>query len=182
MNPAMAEIAAKIPSAVLIKPITVVTTSPFVVTIDDTDVAARPFAGQAFTIGGTGFALWAPPLPPLCFATGGVGGDSGWLNATYTSPFSLNATPGQMQYRKVGNVVTVRGGAGHSGLGTTFVACATLPSGFRPSAKHHFESHGANRSVGMGEIATDGTVTVSKATIDTTTMTWISTATRFYID
>lgn len=54
-----------------IVPVTCVSTGPFQVAIAGTEpwVPAKRFAGQTFSAGDKGMALWSPPLPPYCFKT-----------------------------------------------------------------------------------------------------------------
>jgi hypothetical protein len=110
-NDAVVELLAKIPAETKIQPFTCVTVENFTVDIGGTVVPARVIAGQSFTVGQKGFALWQPPLPPLCFSTEV---DTGWNTVSYAGGFSAG-TPGQLQYRKIGNEVYVRGGATMSG-------------------------------------------------------------------
>jgi hypothetical protein len=60
-----------------------------------------------------------------------IGGDTGWINVTYTSPWTNYGAPyGNVAYRKIGNRVHMKGLA--KGTGATAGAMLTLPVGFRP--------------------------------------------------
>ena len=91
--------------------------------------------------------------------------DSGWKNATLGSDFSLYSSGTNVQYRKIGKVVHVRGQvkpkrdiAGSSTVYTIF----TLPSGYRPSANEYFVCQGSTKSTWLCTVGTNGNVTFSR--------------------
>ena len=74
--------------------------------------------------------------------------DSGWQTATLTSQFALYTSGQNVQYRKIGKIVYVRGTvkstsdiSGNSDVYTTF----TLPSGYRPSINEYVVCQGSSK-------------------------------------
>jgi hypothetical protein len=143
-------------------PITVVTTSPFVVTINGANVSAVAMTGMNFTVAGTGYALYAPPLLPLCFTTGAAAeDDTGWVNLAYQSGYT-NAN-GQAEYRQIGNRVWIEGAADRTAgdFTTTAVTVATIPAAARPENTQRYASYGTGGRLGRVEINTGGDINIA---------------------
>lgn len=90
-----------------------------------------------------------------------IGGDSGWISVTYQNSFAtFNSFA---QYRKIGNRVTLSGGA-QSGSSNT--AAFTLPSGFRPATQQNFSCANGNTAFGstIVDVGTSGVVVIKDAT------------------
>lgn len=172
--------------AVKLVPIKVVTESPLSVNLNGdttTDVPARSLTGDTLTVGATGFALWAPPLSPLAFTA--TVDDTGWVNLTYESGFSAG-TPGQLAYRRIGNRVTLRGGATRSGnfaSGAALDTVAFLPSStLYPVSTVRVGVTGASRKPAALEIvSTTGAVQMAVAS-EIAAVSWISANTSYLID
>lgn len=168
-------------------PIIVADDSPLYVNLNGdtaTSVQARSLTGDTLAVGATGFALWAPPLPPLAFLA--TGNDSGWVNLTYTGSFTAG-TPGQLAYRKIGNRVTIRGGATHGTnftAGAALAAVATLPSSsLYPVSTWRVGTNGSNRKPFALEIRSDtGQIQLAIASEVTGTQTWGSCTTSYLTD
>lgn len=168
-------------------PMVVVTESPLTVNLNGdttTTVAARSLTSETLDAGTTGFALWAPPLQPIVFEA--ANNDSGWVNITYNGSYSAG-TPGQLAYRKIGNRVTIRGGATHP---TNFTAGAALDTvGFLPNSLLYpvstwrVSTNGSNRKPFALEVRSDtGAIQLAIASEITGTQTWGSCTTSFLID
>lgn len=124
-------------------PIIVVTDTPLSVNLNGdtgTSVSARSLTGDTLAVGATGFALWAPPLPPLAFLA--QGNDTGWVDLTYEAGYT-NAN-GQAAYRKIGNQVWLSGAADRTAgdFTTTAATVITLPVDARPAKTERFASYG----------------------------------------
>ena len=80
--------------------------------------------------------------------------DSGWKNATLTSNFNAysNISSNTPQYRKVGNIVEIRG----------VVSIFTLPTGYRPSNAIFEICQGSGKNVWLLTINSNGTVQFSR--------------------
>jgi hypothetical protein len=93
--------------------------------------------------------------------------DSGWKNATLTSNFNAysNISSNTPQYRKVGNIVEIRGVVSpKSNLtgSTTGVTIFTLPTGYRPSNAIFEICQGSGKNVWLLTINSNGTVQFSR--------------------
>lgn len=123
-------------------------------------VSARSLTGEALAIGETGFALWAPPLPPLVFLA--TDADTGWVDLTYNGGFT-SANGGQAAYRKIGNQVFLKGGADKTAgdYTTTAAAVANIPAAARPAQTERFASYGTLGRLGRIEITTAGDINVA---------------------
>ena len=143
----------------------VVTSSPLTVNINGditASVAARSLTSDVLAVGATGFALWAPPLPPLVF-TASSSADTGWVNLSYIGGFTAG-TPGQLAYRKIGPQVTIRGGATHPTAYTTssLEAVANLPSGIEPVSTVRLGKYGTSLRPAACEITSGGQILCGK--------------------
>jgi hypothetical protein len=122
-------------------------------------VKAIPLSAESFDIGDRGYAIWQPPLPPIIFSTG----DTGWVNVPYNGSFA-SGTGGQLQYRRINNRVTLRGGADHTTDFTNGATVATIPSTsadgrpIRPVSQQRFMTFGSNRRAVAVDIQTDGSI------------------------
>lgn len=144
------------------------------------DVPARSLTGDGLAEGATGFAIWQPPLPPLVFTAS----DSGWINVTYAAGFTAG-TPGQLQYRKIGNKVYMRGGATRAAgytAGTQFIVNSpVLPAEFRPVTENVRKgSFGTGLRSGVAEIRTDGTIRLGSW--DTSVLDWVACDVHYLTD
>lgn len=83
--------------------------------------------------------------------------DTGWITPTLNSAFTHYADNQQVQYRRVGQVVQIRGAAkptaqiAAGGSATIF----TLPLGFRPSRRVNSLEQGSDRSIWLMNIDPD---------------------------
>jgi hypothetical protein len=75
--------------------------------------------------------------------------DTGWVNMTLTSPWTVSTN---MQYRKIGNCVYLRGSAAGTS-GATGDVLTTLPTGFCPTEDQIFAS-GSEASGGIPVVST----------------------------
>lgn len=186
MNDLATELLAKMPPNTRIEPVTVVTITPsLTVNIAGAVVTAKAFGGQAFNIAETGFALWAPPLPPICFSTtSDSSGDTGWINMTYDSAYSAG-TAEQLAYRKIGNQVWIRGGAtrtpGYAAGIERNPTTTVLPVGARPVTRDwRVGSHGTGLRSASIRVDTAGVLWLGSW--DTSVLDWISACTTFRTD
>jgi hypothetical protein len=148
---------------VQLKPMIVAGDTPLTVNLDKdttTTVQAISLTGELLTVGATGFAFWAPPLPPIVFATSDD--DTGWVDVTYASGFT-DANGGQLAYRKIGKQVYLRGGANRTAgdYSTTAVTVATLPTIAHPGQTERYASYGTLGRVGRVEITSAGAINVA---------------------
>jgi hypothetical protein len=183
-NAAIVEVMAKMPTDTKIQPFTCVTVENFTIDIAGTIVPARVIAGQSFTVGQTGFALWQPPLPPLCFSTEV---DTGWNTVAYAAGFSAG-TPGQLQYRKIGNEVYVRGGATRTGNYTndgTFymVNDPVIPADACPANVHRIAARGSDGRPAAVTITPSGDMNAaSNGANGASIVSWIDFSTSYLTD
>jgi hypothetical protein len=182
-NAAIVEVMAKMPTDTKIQPFTCVTVENFTIDIAGTIVPARVISGQSFTVGQTGFALWQPPLPPLCFSTVV---DTGWNTVAYAAGFSAG-TPGQLQYRKIGNEVHVRGGATRTGNYTNDGVFYTandplLPADARPANVHRVAARGTSARPAAVTITPSGEMQAASSDANTGTLSWIDFSTSYLTD
>lgn len=73
--------------------------------------------------------------------------DSGWINLKLTSAFTLYGTSAVAQYRKIGNLVMVRGQikpTSEIAASGTNTVMSSLPTGFRPSLDYVFVCQGSS--------------------------------------
>ena len=93
--------------------------------------------------------------------------DSGWITATLESAFKAynNAAGNSPQYRKIGDVVHLRGviapTAAITGSGTS-TTIFTLPAGFRPAASKSFICQGSGKNTWLLAVGTNGAVGFSR--------------------
>lgn len=168
-------------------PMVVVDDSPLLVSLNgDTSasVAARSLTGETLPAGSSGFALWAPPLPPLAFLA--TVSDSGWVNISYISGTFSAGTPGQLAYRKIGNTVFLRGGATRSGnfaSGAALETVATLPAAsLYPVSVVRVGVTGASRKPATLEVRSDtGAIQMAVAS-EIAAVSWISANTSYLTD
>ena len=59
--------------------------------------------------------------------------DSGWLDLPLESGVSADGYSGKPQYRKIGNIVEIRGSISFTKASSGNTSLATLPEGFRPT-------------------------------------------------
>lgn len=84
--------------------------------------------------------------------------DTGWQDISYASGFTAG-TGGQLQYRKVGNVVYIRGGAsGTFPTGFTTVNSVMLPEQYRPSVITRVGASASGGRAGAMEVTTLGEI------------------------
>lgn len=192
-NAAIVEVMAKIPTDTKIQPFTTVTVEPFTISIGGATTAARVIAGQSFTVGQAGFALWQPPLPPLCFSTEI---DTGWNTLAYAAGFSAG-TPGILQYRKIGNEVYLRGGATMAGNYTNDgvfynVIDPVLPVDVCPAFTHRVGARGTSARPAAVTVTPSGEVQGASSDANTDlegpdpttvrTVAWIDFSTSYLTD
>lgn len=107
--------------------------------------------------------LVAQPAPwlPLAFAPGWQGYQTG------------NTTYGTGQYRKVGDIVTVRGLVeSNSALGTIGTNIGTLPAGFRPPYQAIFNQQSSVAGLARVDVQNNGVINISGAA--PATGNWVS--------
>lgn len=111
--------------------------------------------------------------------------DSGWKNlslATGVVAYSAAQVP---QYRKIGNVVYLRGAC--KGFTANDTVIAVLPAGFRPPVLHSFpQNTSKSNDVPMfarWSIKTNGEIVMQNTEINTPTVeNWYPIATQFLVD
>ncbi len=85
--------------------------------------------------------------------------DSGWNTLTLTSDFALYSANAPVKYRKVGQLVEVRGvvkpTASLAGSNTA-VTIGTLPAGYRPDVTRYFICQGSGQNKWLLSIGTNG--------------------------
>lgn len=68
--------------------------------------------------------------------------DTGWVNLPLASGYTEHSTPGTPKYRKIDDVVYLRGGVTNAGgslpVDTSGSVVANLPAGYYPNASHQF--------------------------------------------
>ncbi len=116
--------------------------------------------------------------------------DSGWKNATLGSNFSLYNSDRNVQYRKVGKIVHVRGEVKPTSDiagGTTEYTIFTLPAGYRPSVTEWNIFQGSTRNRWLCKVSNTGSVTFSRyctgsAYVTCATSHWLPFNFTFMID
>ena len=71
---------------------------------------------------------WIISLSP----TGVINHDTDWVDCTYASDGYTADTPGQLQVRRIGKTVYIRGGATGPLAHNVYQPVATIPEGYRP--------------------------------------------------
>ena len=100
--------------------------------------------------------------------------DSGWITPTLNSPFTNYDTVqyGPIQYRKIGNIVNIKGLTAQSSVAVVF----TLPEGFRPPTDIIIAAHCSGNGQARLDIMKDGDVHI----LYTPTSGWVSLACTFF--
>lgn len=91
--------------------------------------------------------------------------DTGWKEATLNSNFTSYTTGTTPEYRKIGNIVEIRGSVKPTSeiIGsTTGITIFTLPTGFRPTKDILEVCQGSGRNVWLLHIKTSGAVTIAR--------------------
>jgi hypothetical protein len=131
-------------------------------------------------VGGRAMALGppAPPQPPAPPA------DTGWVNCTYVNSDYTAGTPGQLQVRRIENVVYIRGGAQGPITHATYTPVATIPDGFRPNTILRTGGAAASGRHSLVEITAEGSVNIAWHNYGTTTAApaWAAVATAYTTD
>lgn len=106
--------------------------------------------------------------------------DSGWITATLASNFTNYSSGSTPEYRKIGNIIEIRGIVKPKSVLTasnTGITIFTLPNGYRPSKVVYEVCQGSGRNVWLLTINTNGTVTISRygvtSNIDVPTSAWL---------
>lgn len=106
--------------------------------------------------------------------------DSGWLTLPLLNGAVAYSEAQKPQYRKIGNVVYMRGV--FKGVTTTPVTIAQLPEGYRPAMKVIIPQLATGMRIDRMEYNTDGTVAYTGATTTAEEATWHSLHTFFLVD
>lgn len=85
--------------------------------------------------------------------------DTGWKDVSYESGFTAGP-PGQLQYRRIGNRLYLRGGVTGTIPTATYTLVATLPSEATPDTNYRLPATGSVGRVGLFEVLTDGRIQV----------------------
>lgn len=91
--------------------------------------------------------------------------DTGWIDATLTSSFTLYSTDDVCQYRKIGKYVQLRGAVKPTAAlagSLTGVVIFTLPTEFIPSRPCNFVCQGSSVNRWLLQVNTDGEVTFAR--------------------
>lgn len=141
--------------------------------------------GTALSIanGGTGATTASGALENLGIA------DSGWINATLSSRFTLYASDSECKYRKIGKYVQIHGVVKPKSAiagSTTEYTIFTLPEGYRPSNSVYSLCQGSGKNTWLLRVNTDGTVNFSRygttSNTEAGTSAWLPFDMGFLID
>lgn len=113
--------------------------------------------------------------------------DSGWINLTLTSDFTAYNSNNAPKYRKIGNIVTLRGAVkptdeitGSSG----YTIIANLPTGFRPSGDNVYVCQGSGMNRWTLAVSSNGDIGVERygttAIANIPTNAWLPFAVTFF--
>ena len=171
-----------------------------VTSVDDLDQVSIQFANANGVLGGVGIVGdWLRRFGSNMYDTYTIldsGNyhdvmDSGWFyGGVIGEDFTLYSNDDQIQYRKIGKVVSIRGCVkptkvitGSSDNHLIF----TLPSGYRPSATVNARCQGSGSFSWLLSITTSGAVRFSRYTngteyVDTSTSSWLPFHVTFFID
>lgn len=116
--------------------------------------------------------------------------DSGWINLTLGSEFKQYGTGNAVKYRKIGNIVEVRGivaPVADIAGGTTMHTIATLPSGARPVEPLYTICQGSSNCTWLLRVNNTGTIDFSRYRNGNTTATaavdtWLPFQMTFFIN
>lgn len=116
-------------------------------------------------------------------------GDSGWINATLSSRFTLYASDSECKYRKIGKYVQIHGvvkpKSAIAGSATDY-PIFTLPEGYRPSNSVCSLCQGSGKNTWLLRVNTDGTVNFSRygttSNTEAGTSAWLPFDMGFLID
>lgn len=116
--------------------------------------------------------------------------DSGWVDLTLTSEFRQYGTGNSVRYRKIGNVVEVRGivaPVADIAGGTDMHTIATLPSGARPVEPLYAICHGSSNCTWLFRVNNTGTLDFSRyrngnSTATAGAGTWLPFQMTFMVD
>ena len=115
--------------------------------------------------------------------------DTGWIEATLSSAFANYYTDQTVQYRRVGQVVEIRGAVkptaqiAAGGTGVIF----TLPEGFRPSRQINKLQQGTDSNIWLMTVGIDGTVQLARYRTGSTanaiaTTVWLNVPITFTVE
>lgn len=115
-------------------------------------------------------------------------GDSGWINATLTSDFTLYNSNSVVQYRKIGKVVSIQGTVKPTAeiAANANTTIFTLPEEYRPSYEQNIVCQGSGVNKWLLTIRPSGTAlcerygTDSRIPIPTTA--WLPFNATFMVD
>ena len=91
--------------------------------------------------------------------------DTGWIDATLTSSFTMYSTDDVCQYRKIGKYVQLRGVVKPTAAlagSLTGVVIFTLPAEFTPSRPCKFVCQGSSVNRWLLQVDTDGNVSFAR--------------------
>lgn len=86
--------------------------------------------------------------------------DSGWVNCAYLPGYSAG-TPGQLQVRRIGNIVWIRGGATGSIVHSVYTPVADIPEGYRPNTIIRTGGAGSSGRNSLIEITSEGSFRIA---------------------
>lgn len=123
---------------------------------------------------------WIISLSP----TGVINHDTGWVDCPYVSADYTAGTPGQLQVRRIGKTVYIRGGATGPIVHAVYTPVATVPEGFRPPIILRTGGAGASGRHSLVEITAAGSVNIAWHNYGTSTAapSWAAVATAYTVD
>ena len=106
------------------------------------------------------------PLPSnsITYNIAQICADSGWKTATLDSAFELSASTAPIQYRKIGNLVYIRGSIKATQTVSDGATIFTLPTGYRPS-RQEYSLQSAGSKTYLLTVTAAGAVNVSRCSL-----------------
>lgn len=102
-----------------------------------------------------------------------VSDDTGWVNITYESGFTAG-TPGQLQYRRIGNMLYLRGGATGTFTSGAYHVVGSLPSDMWPTATVRDGAAGQGGRSALWEANVNGNILFCWQALGGSAPSWIA--------